>query len=214
MEHDHDTKDEGALGSGLQVKISKAESDIAHADDDGHDRGNDEETHSTWKAHWELIAALIILVTLLVLEYAFDIVLPRPVALAVNSVAYLLAGWKVLRLAFRKSIRGDIFNEFVLMSVATIGAFIIGEFTEGVAVMVFYAIGEWFQDSAVSKAKASIKALLDIRPDAVSVVREGQSLVVDPSDVQIGESIEVKSGEKVALDGELISEAASFNTAA
>ena len=80
--------------------------------------------------------------------------------------------------------------------------------------MVFYQIGEWFQDAAVNRAKRSIKALLDIRPDEVTVLRNGKSEVVDPAQVQLGESIQVKPGEKVALDGELLSENASFNTAA
>lgn len=169
---------------------------------------------SGWKQHWDLLAALAILVVLLVLEYAFNIVLPNITLLIINLVAYVLAGRNVLSLAFRKSIRGDFFNEFVLMSVATIGAFIIGEYEEGVAVMVFYQIGEWFQDAAVNNAKRSIKALLDIRPDEVTVLTNGTSGVVSPADVQIGTTIRVKPGEKVALDGELLSESASFNTAA
>lgn len=117
-------------------------------------------------------------------------------------------------MAFRKAKRGDFFNEFVLMSVATLGAFYIGEYTEGVAVMIFYSIGEWFQDSAVNRAKASIKALLDIRPDQVTVIRNASTSVVDPAEVLPGEIISVKPGEKVALDGELVSESSSFNTAA
>ena len=100
------------------------------------------------------------------------------------------------------------------MSVATIGAFIIGEYEEGVAVMVFYQIGEWFQDAAVNNAKRSIKALLDIRPDEVTVIRNNAPLIADPSIVELNETIQVKPGEKVALDGELLSENASFNTAA
>ncbi|MBL7682914.1 MAG: cadmium-translocating P-type ATPase [Flavipsychrobacter sp.] len=167
-----------------------------------------------WKAHWDLLLALVILIVLLVLEYGFQIALPNLPLLIINLIAYFLAGRKVLALAFRKSIRGDFFNEFVLMSVATIGAFIIGEYEEGVAVMVFYQIGEWFQDAAVNSAKRSIKALLDIRPDTVTVIKNGNSSVVDPSQVQIGETIQIKPGEKVALDGELLSDSASFNTAA
>jgi Cd2+/Zn2+-exporting ATPase len=132
----------------------------------------------------------------------------------IYGVAYLLAGYKVLNLAFRKAIRFDFFNEFFLMSVATIGAFAIGSYSEGVAVMVFYSIGEWFQDAAVERAKRSIKALLDIRPDTVTVLRNGTASSVNPSEVQIDEIIQVKAGEKVALDGELNTEAASFNTAA
>ncbi|MEX2564334.1 MAG: heavy metal translocating P-type ATPase [Cyclobacteriaceae bacterium] len=179
---------------------------------------NDAHNHSGeetgWKAHWDLLAALMILVTLLVLEYGFDLDIPDILLLAINLVAYFLAGRMVLDLAWRKSKRGDFFNEFVLMSVATIGAFIIGEYEEGVAVMVFYQIGEWFQDSAVNRAKRSIKALLDIRPDEVTVLRNGKARITDPAKVQLGERIQVKPGEKVALDGELVSGNASFNTAA
>ncbi|OSZ79613.1 cadmium-translocating P-type ATPase [Chitinophagaceae bacterium IBVUCB1] len=172
------------------------------------------EEQAGWKAHWDLLLALAILITLLVLEYGFQITLSNIPLLVINLVAYFLAGRKVLDLAFRKSVRGDFFNEFVLMSVATIGAFVIGEYEEGVAVMVFYQIGEWFQDAAVNRAKRSIKALLDIRPDIVTVIKDGSSKIVDPSQVEIGETIQIKPGEKVALDGELLSDSASFNTAA
>lgn len=188
--------------------------DDGHDHDHDHDHGGAEPTQPAWREHLNLIIALVILAVLLVLEYGFKIVPPKPISFAINAVAYILAGGSVLRMAFRKAKRGDIFNEFVLMSVATIGAFVIGSYTEGVAVMVFYAIGEWFQDSAVRRAKASIKALLDIRPEEVTVVRNGATLDVHPSEVQLGESIQMKPGEKVALDGELISESASFNTAA
>jgi len=180
---------------------------------DGHGTAKDE-NESGWKNHWDLLLALVILIILLVLEYGFKMEFSKIPSLAINLGAYLLAGRKVLDLAFRKSKRGDIFNEFVLMSVATIGAFVIGEYEEGVAVMVFYQIGEWFQDAAVNNAKRSIKALLDVRPDEVTVSRNGTLLVVDPSIIELNETILVKPGEKVALDGELISEKASFNTAA
>lgn len=169
---------------------------------------------NSWKAHWDLLLSFIILTIILLLEYGFNIELSKPVALTINSVAYLLAGRGVLALALRKSMHGDLFNEFVLMSVATIGAFCIGEFEEGVAVMLFYQVGEWFQSAAVNRAKRSIKALLDIRPNEVTVIRNDRTEVIDPAQVTIGESIMVKPGEKVALDGELISENASFNTAA
>jgi len=167
-----------------------------------------------WIGHLGLLGGLAILLTMLLLEYGFNITFSRPISFFIYATAYLLAGWNVLKLAIRKVSRGDIFNEFVLMSVATLGAFFIGEYSEGVAVMVFYSMGEWFQDSAVNKAKRSIKALLDIRPDEVTVLRNGTTQVVNPSEIQIGESIQVKPGEKVALDGELLSKNSSFNTAA
>ena len=188
------------------------ETNIAeHSDNDGHNHGGEP---AGWIAHWDLLLALVILGVVLVLEYGFKIYIPDIPLLIINLIAYVLAGRNVLNLAFRKSIRGDVFNEFVLMSVATIGAFLIGEYEEGVAVMVFYQIGEWFQDAAVNNAKKNIKALLDIRPDEVTVLRNGQATVINPSTVELGENIQVKPGEKVALDGELISENASFNTAA
>lgn len=202
MEHKHDDNIEG------KPKES------AHHENDGHDHDHEENDQPGWKSHWDLLLALFILAVLLVLEYGFKIEIPKIPSLIINLIAYILAGRSVLNLAFRKSKRGDFFNEFVLMSVATIGAFVIGEYEEGVAVMVFYQIGEWFQDAAVNNAKRSIKALLDVRPDKVTVVRDGATAVVDPSEIKVGEVIQMKPGEKVALDGELVSENASFNTAA
>ena len=206
---------EGRPSSNTSSKM--ADEEAGHEHDDGHDHDHDHGTEmegSGWRDHWDLIVAIIILAILLILEYGFHIVLPNVPALVINAIAYFLAGRKVLDLALRKSKRGDFFNEFVLMTVATIGAFIIGEYEEGVAVMVFYQVGEWFQDVAVNKAKRNIKALMDIRPDRVTVLRNGLSEVADPSTVSLDETIQVKPGEKVALDGLLLSEQASFNTAA
>lgn len=169
---------------------------------------------SSWKKHWPLLSALVILFVMLALEYGFSYQPVFPVNLIIYVIAFLLSGYNVLGLAFKKAKHFDFFNEFFLMSVATIGAFCIGSYSEGVAVMVFYSIGEWFQDSAVDKAKSSIKALLDIRPNEVTVIRDGQTSVIDPKEIKIGEIIQVKAGEKVALDGELSSESATFNTAA
>lgn len=203
------------IGKALNENAIQASHDHKEGDDHDHDHeavGAVE--RPAWQEHWDLLTSLAILTVLLVLEYGFKYELPNIAALIVNAIAYLLAGWNVLRMAFRKLKRADIFNEFVLMSVATLGAFYIGEYTEGVAVMVFYSIGEWFQDSAVRRAKASIKALLDIRPDEVTVMRNGKTEVINPSEVALGETIKVKPGEKVALDGELFSDQSSFNTAA
>lgn len=197
---------------GNDVPNDRAARPHVEHEEHSHDATGNED--SSWKSHWDLLSGLLILIILLVLEYGFHVEIPSTVLFIINAVAYLLAGHKVLNLAFRKSVRGDLFNEFVLMSVATIGAFVIGEYEEGVAVMVFYQIGEWFQDAAVNRAKRSIKALLDIRPDTVSVIRNGNVQVVKPGTVTVGETIQIKPGEKVALDGELVSEKASFNTAA
>ena len=225
MEHNHEEKQNKDLQLNQLEKITDNKAVLEHSADDGHDHEHtDDDGHNhgsevtsdkpQWLEHWHLLTALLILSVILVMEYGFKITLPKPWGLLVNAFAYILAGGSVLRMAFRKASRGDIFNEFVLMSVATLGAFYIGEYTEGVAVMVFYTIGEWFQDAAVRRAKASIKALLDIRPDEVTVLRNGQTERVHSSEVQLDETIQMKPGEKVALDGVLNSESSSFNTAA
>lgn len=196
---------------------AKKEND--HAQEDEHDHEEEGHEHNGeesdgWQSHWPLLSSLAILLVMLVLEFGFHYTPIFPVDLIIYAGAYLLAGYKVLDMAFRKAKRLDFFNEFFLMSVATIGAFAIGSYSEGVAVMVFYSIGEWFQDAAVNRAKRSIKALLDVRPDQVTVIRDNTSVTTEPSTVQLNETIQVKPGEKVALDGELLSENASFNTAA
>ncbi len=128
--------------------------------------------------------------------------------------AYLPVAFPVIKEAILSIINGDVFSEFFLMTIATIGAFAIGEYPEGVAVMLFYTVGELFQSMAVSKAKTNIKALLDLRPEEVNVIENNQTKKVRAELVKIGDVIQLKSGEQLALDGELISEKASFNTAA
>ncbi|ARS34621.1 heavy metal translocating P-type ATPase [Pontibacter actiniarum] len=135
------------------------------------------------------------------------------VRLLTYGVAYVLVGWRVVWHAI-KSLRGSFFNEFFLMSMATLGAFYIGEYAEGVAVMLFYVIGEHFQEAAVLRSRRSIKALIDNRPDEVGLVSEQGIVTVKAKGVQVGDVVQVKAGEKVALDGVLLSERSSFNTAA
>ncbi|MDR2388836.1 MAG: heavy metal translocating P-type ATPase [Tannerellaceae bacterium] len=128
--------------------------------------------------------------------------------------AYLLVALPVARNAWESLRRKDPFNEYSLMLMATLGAFCIGEYPEALAVMVFYSIGELFQDAAVNKARRSIKALLDIRPATASVWREERFVEVSPQSVQPGETLLVKVGGRVPLDGRLLSEIGRFNTAA
>lgn len=129
-------------------------------------------------------------------------------------IAYIPVAYPVIRGAMTHIARKDIFNEFTLMSVATLGAFLIGEYPEAVGVMLFYSVGELFQEAAVNKSKRHIKALLDVRPDTATVLRDGKYRRVKPESVNIGEVIQVKAGEKVPLDGVLLSSAGSFNTSA
>lgn len=129
-------------------------------------------------------------------------------------IAYIPVGLPVLKEAFESIKNGDVFSEFFLMGIATVGAFAIGEYPEGVAVMLFYSVGEVFQAMAVTKAKSNIKSLLDQRPDEVTVLKDGKPQIVKAEKVNIGDVIQLKSGEKLGLDGELLSETASFNTSA
>mgnify|MGYP001088491558 CR=1 FL=1 len=128
--------------------------------------------------------------------------------------AYAPVGFPVLKEAFESVRNGELFSEFLLMSIATLGAFAIGEYPEGVAVMLFYSIGEIFQMIAVKRAKLNIKTLLDQRPDEVTILRDNQAILSKAESVNIGEIIQLKPGEKLGLDGELLSKSASFNTAA
>ncbi len=156
---------------------------------------------------------------LLMIALAFDHLIEQSwfnhyVRLVWYGVAYLPVGIPVLIDAGKAILRKDVFSEFFLMGIATIGAFAIGEYPEGVAVMLFYTIGELFQSAAVKRAKGNIKALLDIRPESATVIRNNQTEIVHPETVQIGETIQVRSGEKIPLDGVLLNEKGSFNTSA
>jgi Cd2+/Zn2+-exporting ATPase len=136
------------------------------------------------------------------------------VEFALFFISYLLIGGPVLFVAVRNILRGQIFDENFLMALATVGAFSIGEFAEGVGVMLFYQIGEFFQDVAVNKSRRSITALMDIRPDYANKKVSGEFIKVDPEEVQIGDIIIVKPGEKVPLDGIVIEGKSLLDTAA
>jgi Cd2+/Zn2+-exporting ATPase len=127
---------------------------------------------------------------------------------------YVLIGGKIILKATKLIFKADIYNEFVLMSVATIGAFSIGSYEEGVAVMLFYVVGELFQESAVNKAKKSIEALLKVQVEEVVVIENDTASTKHPREVRVGQIIRTKSGEKIALDGELVSNDAIVNSSA
>lgn len=188
--------------------------DTGHSEGDGHNHGAQAGSESLIKSRWALWLSLLILLGFILISKGFKIPVAKPVEIVLMVIAYVLAGYKTIQIAFRRVKRADFFNEFTLMTTATLGAFYIGEFAEGVAVMIFYELGELFQDLAVNRSKRSIKALLDVRPDKVTVKRSEGNKVINPSDAAIGDIIMVKPGEKVALDSELLTESASFNTAA
>ncbi|PTS91592.1 cadmium-translocating P-type ATPase [Flavobacterium sp. HMWF030] len=184
-----------------------------HSDDDGHD-------HSTAEGGaFKMFLPSIISLALLLLAISFDNWIKLPwftgtLRFVWYLVAYLIVGFPVIRDAFKSITKGEVFSEFLLMSIATVGAFIIKEYPEGVAVMLFYAVGEVFQTLAVSRAQRNIKSLLDQRPDEVTIVEDGKTKTIKAEQAQIGDIIQLKPGEKLGLDGELLTDSASFNTAA
>lgn len=161
------------------------------------------------------IFSFLMLMAGVLLEYAQTSWFALPyVSLVWFLAAVVPVGLPVMAEAWEHLMKKEYFSEFMLMTIATIGAFCIGEYPEGVAVMLFYAVGEQLQDSAVDKARDNIRALLDMRPRTASVFRKGQYSIVSPEAVETGETIEVKVGEKVPLDGVLQNEVGVFNTAA
>jgi len=188
--------------------------DVPGHDHAGHD--HDDHDHGPAGANPYLVPALsfALLVAGLALDYYKTSFFTGSVRLAWYGLAFGLVGWKVIKAAVLSIPSGNVFNEFLLMSLATLGAFAIGEYPEGVAVMLFYTVGELFQDAAVNRAKRSIRALLEIQATEVTVLRGGQRLVLDPKAVVVGDVLEIRPGEKVALDGTLNTAPAGFNTAA
>jgi len=190
-----------------------------HSDHDGHDHEGHDHEHNVEGSLFQLFLPSIISFGLLIIGIAIDHYFPQEwftgfVRMGWYAIAYLPVGIPVLKEAFESMMKGDVFSEFLLMCIATIGAFAIGEYPEGVAVMLFYTIGETFQGMAVSRAKSSIKSLLDQRPDEVTVLENNTGVKVKAKDVLVGQIIQLKAGEKLGLDGQLLSDSASFNTAA
>lgn len=140
--------------------------------------------------------------------------LPEWGEMGVFLACYAVVGWDIVWKAVTNILHGQVFDENFLMTIATIGALILGDYSEGVAVMLFYQVGEWFQSYAVSKSRRSIATLMDIRPDYANVERDGKLVQVDPDEVQIGDTIVVKPGERIPLDGTIIKGSSALDTSA
>ncbi len=200
MAHDHSHDDVDIIEQG-DTPVANA---LAH----------EKKAGTPWRDYLPAISSLVLLLVGIALDQFGEAWFVDPWRLFLYVVAYLPVGWPVLRRAWSRILYKDIFTEFFLMGVATLGAFAIREYPEGVAVMLFYTIGELFQESAVLRARRSIKALLDVRPDEVTVVRDGKYQTVKAVAVKVGETVQVKPGEKVGLDGIMRYDSGSFDTAA
>lgn len=155
---------------------------------------------------------IIILTSIVLLIIAF--LINDKLSVVFFLLSYIIVGHKIIYKAFRNIIRGKVFDENFLMTIATLGAFFINEIPEAVTVMLFYQIGEFFQDYALDKSRKSISSLMDIRPDYANVVKGKDTVKVNPSEVKIGDIIVVKSGEKIPLDGIVESGDSALNTSA
>lgn len=140
--------------------------------------------------------------------------LPEWAEMGIFLICYAVAGWDIVWKAITNILHGQVFDENFLMTIATAGALILGEHSEGVAVMLFYQVGEWFQSYAVSKSRKSITSLMDIRPDYANIEQDGKLVQVDPDEVKIGDTIIVKPGERVPLDGKIIKGTSALDTSA
>ena len=174
-----------------------------------------EKKESIFAEYWKVGLSFILLISGIIMN-ALELPFFREgyFSLIWYIVAYLPVGLPVMKEAWESMKDKDYFSEFTLMFVATLGAFYIGEYPEGVAVMLFYSVGELFQEKAVDKAKRNIGALLDVRPEEAAVVRDGRVVIENPQNVKVGETIEIKTGGRVPLDGMMLNEVAAFNTAA
>ena len=174
-----------------------------------------EKKESIFAEYWKVGLSFILLISGIIMN-ALELPFFREgyFSLIWYVVAYLPVGLPVMKEAWESMKDKDYFSEFTLMFVATLGAFYIGEYPEGVAVMLFYSVGELFQEKAVDKAKRNIGALLDVRPEEAAVVRDERVVIENPQSVKVGETIEIKTGGRVPLDGMMLNEVAAFNTAA
>lgn len=156
----------------------------------------------------------IIVSAVLVVTFSLVSVQNPYVRMALFLIPYLIIGYDILRKAVLGIVNGQVFDENFLMAIATIGAIVLGEYLEGTAVMLFYQIGELFQSYAVGKSRGNIAALMDIRPDYANIEQDGQLEQVDPDNVEIGTVIVVQPGEKIPIDGIVVSGNSTLNTSA
>lgn len=164
------------------------------------------------KMLYRIIIAIVLLIAAEIVSHSAE--LPKAALIVLYLLPFAAAGYDVVKRAVLNIGHGQLLDENFLMTIATVGALAVGEYSEGAAVMIFYQVGELFQNIATSRSRKSVAALMDIRPDSAAVLRGGEREEVHPSEVEVGELIEVRAGEKMPLDGVVISGESALNTAA
>ena len=181
--------------------VKRVEPDVEVLEKDGHDHVHNH-GETDWGTVYSIGLSLVLFAVGIVMRYHYGI--DDWVVFGIFLASYLMAGWRVLRSAVINSLHGNVFDENFLIAVATLGAFAIREYPEGVAVMLFYVIGEFFQDLAVNRSRRSIKALLALKAEYANLLRDGKVIRVKPEELKAGDVILVKPGEKVPVDGVVI----------
>ena len=194
--------------------IKKVEPDVEvrEAEEDEHDHSHEHGEEDPRKALYFILPSLALFAIGLVLRYYYGI--DDAFVFGVFLASYLASGWKVLRSAVVNSLHGNVFDENFLIAVATLGAFAIREYPEGVAVMLFYVVGEFFQDLAVDRSRRSIKALLALKAEYANLLRDGEVVRVKPEELKVGDIIIIKPGERVPVDGVVIEGESTVDTSA
>ena len=213
--HTHDAKGNITCCSLEKTNNKKSGKPSVRQKEETHNHRSEERLSPLWKQYLPAIFSFVMLIVGIAFDnYLKPFFFKNYIRLAWYIIAYLPVGFPVMKDAIKAIVSREFFTEFFLMTVATVGAFAIKEYPEGVAVMLFYSIGELFQAAAVNRAKRSIKALLDIRPDKAYVKKGNGFEETDPDKVRIDDVVQIKVGEKVPLDGELLSDSSTLNTAA
>lgn len=191
----------------IEKEIQKIEKEVTIQ------KNNDKKQRTFWQLLDKRLLAITI-ISLILTYFSYNHIQNNSIQIIVYILAYVLVGWDVLYKAATNIIRGKVFDEHFLMGIATIGAFALGEYVEGISVMIFYQIGEMFQSVAVNNSRDSINALIDIKPEFANVKEKENIIQKAPEEVKISDIILVKTGEKVPVDGVLISDEVSFDTSA
>ncbi len=184
-----------------------------HSHDHSHDHDDDDDDDNPALMLARIIASTVLVLASVLLSRLIP-GFPVVAEIIICVVAYLIIGYDIVINAIKGVFRGQFLDENFLMAVASIGAMAMGEFVEGCAVIIFYQIGELFEDYAVGKSRKNIAALMDIRPDYANILQNGQPVKVDPNTVKVGSVIIVNPGEKVPIDGHVVSGSSALNTAA
>ncbi|NJE10487.1 heavy metal translocating P-type ATPase [Thermococcus sp. MAR1] len=194
--------------------IKKVEPDVEvmESDEHGHGHGHEHGGGDFRKTVYQIGVSLALFAIGIVMRYYYGI--DDAFVFGIFLASYLISGWRVLRSAVVNSIHGNVFDENFLIAIATIGAFLIREYPEGVAVMLFYVVGEFFQDLAVDRSRRSIKALLALKAEYANLLRDGDVVRVKPEELKVGDVIIIKPGERVPVDGVIIEGESTVDTSA